>query len=299
MTAAPNDDQRGVLYGVGAYVLWGLFPLYFKALQARPLEVLMHRVLWSSLLLGLVLSLARRWAWLGRARREPRILLGSFASACLLALNWFVYIWAVTRGRVVDASLGYFINPLVSVLLGVGLLAERLRRAQWVAIGLAALGVAWLWLLFGEVPWVGLVLAATFGSYGALRKTAALGSLEGLTLEALLLLPLSSFGLWWLGDEGSFATGNALERLLLVLSGPFTVVPLLLFAASARRVPLSLVGLLQYIAPTLQLALGVWLFGEPFGLVRLVGYALIWAALGVYAADGIRRARRARAPASA
>ncbi len=270
--------------------MWGLFPIYFRVVRAlSPLEILAQRMVWSALVLGLVLALRRQWRWLeGLAR--GRVLLSFVASATLLSINWFVYIWAVDAGRVIDASLGYFINPLVSVLLGVALLRERLRRVQWVSIAIAASGVAWLTLESGHLPWIGLMLAASFGSYGFLRKTAALGALEGLTLETLLLLPISAGYLGWLAIHGQshFGGASATLRLLVALSGPLTVVPLLCFAAGARKIPLSLLGLLQYIAPSLQLLLGVFAFHEPFAGSRLLGYALIWIALALYALEGMR-----------
>ena len=293
----PGDSRRsGVLCIVGAYSFWGVFPLYFKALTASPLEVLAHRVLWSALFLAGILCVQRRWAWLGGVVQSRAVLLRALASASLLSVNWFIYIWAVDSGRVVDGSLGYFITPLVSVVLGVLLLNEVLRLGQWLALGTAAAGVVWLTLQFGQPPWVGLGLAVSFGSYGALRKTAALGALEGLMLETLLMLPLALGYLVWLGGHGQsdFSRGPVALQILLVCVGPLTAVPLLLFAAGARRIPLSLVGVLQYISPTAQLLLGVWLWHEPFNQTKLFGYALIWLALVIYSGEALwaSKARR-------
>jgi chloramphenicol-sensitive protein RarD len=300
--AAPVPSRSGILYSVAAYAMWGLFPLYFKALAVTPLEFLLHRVLWSAALLSGVLTFERRWVWLRDMVRRRSVLLASLASASLLTVNWFVYIWAVTSNRVLDASLGYFINPLFSVVLGVLVLSERLRPLQWLAVATAALGVLWLTLQFGEPPWIGLMLAASFGSYGIMRKTAALGAFEGLLVETLLLLPLAvlGLGLLVLSGKSGFVNGGAWDKALLIFAGPLTVTPLVMFAAGARRIPLSLLGLLQYIAPTEQLLLGVLLWHEPFGTTKFVGYACIWLALLVYAVDGIWTARlRARASSGA
>lgn len=288
--------RQGLISIVAAYAMWGMFPLYFKALHAPPLEVLMHRVLWSAVFLASLLSAQRRWAWLGAAFASPRVLLRSLLSASLLSINWFVYIWAVAQGRVVDASLGYFITPLVSVLIGVFSFGESLRSVQRLSVLTAAGGVVWLTLQFGQLPWVGLSLALTFGSYGALRKTSALGALEGLMLETLLMLPVSLSYLLWLvlSDKSAFVAGDLGSRVLLLTLGPLTSVPLLLFAAGARRIPLSLVGLLQYISPTLQLLLGVLVWREPFNQTKLLGYALIWLALLVYSLEGVWLSRAQR-----
>lgn len=287
----------GILYAASAYTCWGLFPLYFRQLAAVPAtEVLVHRVVWSFVLMAVLLAIRRQWAWLGPALRNPKVLGAFAASALLLSVNWLTYIWSVTHGHVVEASLGYFINPLVNVLLGCVVLHERLRRVQWAALGLAAAGVVWLGVLAGRPPWIALVLAASFGTYGLLRKVAVLGAVEGLALETLLLAPLAFLvlGWWTVQGGGHFPAPDLATNLWLIGVGPITAVPLLLFAAGARRVSMTTLGLLQYIGPTLQLAIGVWLFGEPFGQGRLVGFVLIWAALVVYTADGWQVARRRR-----
>lgn len=282
--------QLGILYALLAYIIWGLLPLYIKSLPGiAPVEILLHRMVWSLVFLGLILAWRRQWAWLGQVVRDRRLLLSFAASAALLCANWFLYIWAVSANRVVDASLGYFINPLFSVLLGVVFLHERLRRLQWLSIAVAAAGVAWLTVAAGQLPWIALGLAASFGGYGLLRKTGALGALEGLSLETLLLFPLAAAALGWLFATGqdSFTHAAPVTRWLLLLAGPVTAVPLLFFAAGARRIPLSLLGLLQYTGPTLQLLLGVWLWNEPFPAQKQVGYALIWLSLALYAAEGL------------
>lgn len=291
--------QLGILYALLAYIIWGLLPLYIKSLPGiAPVEILLHRMVWSLVFLGLILAWRRQWAWLAQVARDRRLLLSFAASAALLCANWFLYIWAVSANRVVDASLGYFINPLFSVLLGVVFLHERLRRVQWLAIAVAAAGVAWLTVAAGQLPWIALGLAASFGGYGLLRKTGALGALEGLSLETLLLFPLAAAALAWLFATGqdSFTHAAPGTQWLLLLAGPVTAVPLLFFAAGARRIPLSLLGLLQYTGPTLQLLLGVWLWHEPFPAQKQVGYALIWLSLALYAGEGLWMSTRQKPP---
>jgi chloramphenicol-sensitive protein RarD len=285
--------QAGILYAALAYVMWGVFPVYFKALQSVPEdEILVHRMLWSLAFVLIVLAWRRQWSWIGAAVRQPRVLVGFTASALILSGNWFIYIWAVNTGHVLDASLGYFINPLVNVTLGFMFLHERLRPGQWAAVALAACGVAWLTWSSGHPPWVALLLATSFGAYGLLRKTAKLGPLEGLALETLVLFPFALSYLVWLTvtSHNTFAAAPASSQWLLVAAGPITAIPLLLFAAGARRIPMSMLGLMQYISPTLQLLLGVWLYHEPFGGTRLVGFVFIWTALLVYSAEGLWRA---------
>jgi len=281
--------QTGKFYAVMAFLIWGLLPLYLHALKVvAPLEILMHRMAWSLVFLTILLLVRRQWGWLSGAIGNRRVL-GHFAlSASVLSINWFLYIWAVNNNHVVDASLGYFINPLVSVMLGYFLLHERLRVGQWTAIGVAALGVLWLTVQAGQLPWIGLVLAASFGSYGLLRKTAMLGAIEGLSLETLLLIPFALGYLLWLAAQGrsGFVNGDLTLQLMLMAAGPITAVPLLLFAAGARRIPLSLLGILQYLSPTLQLSLGVFFWHEPFDGGKLFGYVLIWSALAGYALEG-------------
>jgi chloramphenicol-sensitive protein RarD len=287
----------GVAQAALAYVLWGLFPLYFRLLaDVTPVDVLVHRIAWSLLFLLVVLAARRQWTWLRETLERPRVI-GAFAlSALLLSGNWLTYIWAVTHGHVIDASLGYFITPLVNVLLGYTVLHERLRPMQWTAVALAAAGVLWLAVQGGSLPWIALVLAATFGGYGLLRKTAPLGALEGLALETMLLAPFAFAVLLWelAHATGSFPSPHASTNALLVGIGPVTAVPLLLFAAGARRIRMATLGLLQYVAPSIQFMLGVWVFAEPFSPTRLVGFCLIWAALGIYSVEGWRQTQGVR-----
>jgi chloramphenicol-sensitive protein RarD len=282
--------RTGILSAALAFIAWGLFPLYFHAInEVPPVQILAHRMLWSLLFLLIVLAVRRQWSWLNLVR-QPRVLRSFIASAILLSANWLVYIWSVNNGHVIEASLGYFINPLVNIMFGYLLLKERLRRGQWAAIAVAALGVAWLTWQAGTVPWISLVLAATFGAYGLMRKTAALGALEGLSFETMVLFPVAAGYVGWLtlhGDNAFINTSSDATRLLLVAAGPVTAIPLLLFAAGARQIPLSVLGLLQYVTPTLQFLLGVWLFHEALTPERLVGFMLIWGALALYAGEGL------------
>ena len=288
--------NTGIVYAALAYLSWGLFPLYFRQVAAVPaLEVVLHRTLWSLVFVLALLAVRRQWAWMRELLRQPRVL-GAFAlSALLLAANWLTYVWAVNNGHVVDASLGYFILPLVNVALGYVFLHERPRPGQWLAVTVAAAGVLWLTLLTGRLPWIALVLALSFGFYGLLRKVAVLGALEGLTLETVLLAPVTMavLGVWAWQGQGALVQGDASTLGWLVLAGPVTAIPLLWFAAGARRIPLATMGILQYISPSLQLALGVWLFHESFESSRLTGFLLIWAALLVYTLEGWWVRRRA------
>ncbi|MDB5798939.1 MAG: rarD [Paucimonas sp.] len=283
---------QGMLYAASAFVIWGLFPLYFKALGTVPaIEILAHRVFWSLVFVALVLAARRQWQWLAQLRSQPRVVGGFALSAALLALNWCIYIWAIQHDRIVDASLGYFINPLLNVLIGFVLLKERLRPAQTLAVAIATCGVAWLTWHAGSIPWIALSLALTFAFYGLLRKTAKLGPLEGLALESMVLAPVGLLYIGWLAlnHQGAFPSESLGMQVLIAASGPITAVPLLLFAAGARKIPLSVLGLLQYIGPSLQLALGLFLFHEPFGHDRQVGFALIWTALALYSAESAWR----------
>ncbi len=292
--------SRGLLYALLAYTVWGFFPIYFKILAGVPaLEVLAHRILWSVALLAVAAPLLGRWAAalhaLGRGKR-----LAMLASAFLLAANWVTYIWAVQSERVVEASLGYFVNPLVSVLLGVVFLRERLRRGQVIAIAVAAIGVATLVVRLRVLPWLPLTLALTFGLYGLVRKRASADAVGGLLAETLILAPLA-LGLVVLrarSGVGAFGTSVRMSALLAA-AGPVTTIPLVWFAMGVQRLPLSTVGILQYATPTLQLLLAVWLYREPFGSAHALAFGLIWSALALYTWDSLRTTRRAADPAAA
>ncbi|GAB1644610.1 EamA family transporter RarD [Krasilnikovia sp. MM14-A1259] len=289
-----TDERRGYAYGLTAYVIWGFFPIYFKLLRpSAPLEILAHRVIWSVLFVGLVLVGMRNWRFLDRLVRDRRRLAGVALAAVFIGLNWATYIYGVNSSRVVETALGYFITPLVVVLLGVTVQRERLRGWQWAAVGVGALAVAVLTVDYGRLPYIALALAATFGSYSLIKKRLSLPPAEGLFVEsAVLALPALAY-LGWLSSTGhaTFGHVSAAHTALTVLSGVATAVPLLLFAASANRVPLVGMGMMQYVAPILQLACGVLIYHEPMPAARLAGFGLVWVALVIFTVDGIRRAR--------
>ncbi len=287
--------NRGVLLGVVAYTLWGFFPIYWKLLDAVPaLEILAHRVVWTLVFLAGVLAVQGDWNWLKKSLQNKKTLWTTFVAGILLGINWLTYIWAVNSGFVVESSLGYFINPLVSVMMGIVFLGERLRRGQLAAVGLAALGVLYLTIAYGALPWIGLVLAFSFALYGLLKKTGALNATQGLMFEsAVIFVPALVYLLYASGSGGgAFGRDGMALTLLLLLAGAVTAIPLLLFGAAARRIPLSTVGILQYIAPTLQFLLGVFVYKEPFPLERLIGFSVIWLALVVYTVEGLAVRRR-------
>jgi chloramphenicol-sensitive protein RarD len=294
--------DKGITYGVAAFTLWGFFPIYWKALhEAQAAEILAHRMAWSLVFVLLLLGWQQRWHWIRQAVRTPRILATSLATGSILALNWFVYIWAVNAGYIVETSLGYFINPLVNVLLGFLFLGERLRSGQAGAVAIALGGVLYLTLSYGALPWIALTLAFSFGIYGLLRKTAALNALEGLSLETgILFLPAVGY-LVYLEWQGTavFGHGGWQLNFLLLFSGVATALPLLLFAMGARRIRLTTMGILQYLAPSLQFLIGVFIYGENFGRDRMIGFSLIWIALLIYTLEAIFSARRARSTSSA
>ena len=284
--------NAGLWYGLAAYGLWGLFPLYWKLFGGVPaLEILAHRISWSFVVLAVLLAGFHR-AGLRTLRTLPvRVVALYGIAAVLIGVNWFLYVWAVNAGFIVETSLGYYVTPLVNVLLGVMVFRERLRPLQWVAVGLAAAGVLHLTLTYGSVPWVAAGLASTFGAYGLAKKKAPLASLEGLTLETMLLVaPAAAYlaALEW-QRSGLFLRGGTGTSLLLVGGGVITIVPLLLFASALRRIPLSVMGVLQYISPTIQLFIGVLLFGEPFSRAQLAGFSFVWVALVVFTVDGLRK----------
>lgn len=290
---------RGFWYGLGAYTLWGLFPVYFKLIGFVPADqVIAHRIVWSFLLLAAVVAFASQHRQLTLAGNVVRLYT---AAAMLIAVNWFIYVWAVTHNFIVETSLGYFITPLVNVLLGVVILGERLRTFQWVAIAFAVAGVGYLAVEYRAVPWIAIGLAVTFGTYGLVKKKAPLGSVVGLTLETgLLLLPALVFLVATeFRGNGSFLRLDAGSMLLVAAAGPITTIPLVLFAAAVQRIPLSAIGILQFIAPTVQLVLGVMVYKEPFTEQRFVGFALVWVAVIVFGTEGIVANRRGNvAPAA-
>jgi len=293
-----SEGRRGVGFGFAAYFLWGVFPLYFRALDASgAVEILLHRILWSLAILAVVVGAARASrADLRAVLRRPRLVGVLAAAALALTLNWGIYIYAVNSGQVVEAALGYFINPLVTVALGVVVLRERLRPAQWAAVGIGALAVAVLTADYGRPPWIALALACSFGCYGLVKNRVggSVGALSGLTTETLVLGPVALAVLAWYEatGRGTFTVDAPWQALLLVSSGLVTVGPLLLFAAAARRVPLTTMGLLQYLTPMLQLLCGVLLLGEYVPPARWAGFGLVWLALVVLTADSLRAARR-------
>ncbi|MER5702108.1 EamA family transporter RarD [Micromonospora sp. NPDC002296] len=293
--------RLGYLYGLGAYLLWGFFPLYFKLLQpAGPLEILAHRIVWSVVFVTLLLAALRNVGFLRALARRPRALAGIVAAAALIALNWGTYIYLVNSERVVETALGYFINPLVSVLLGVTVLRERLRPAQWLALGIGAAAVGVLTVDYGRLPWLALTLAVSFAAYGLVKKRLGLPAAEGLFVEsAVLALPALGY-LGWLAATGGPAFGHvsAGHTALLVSAGAATAIPLLFFAGAANRLPLTALGMLQYVAPILQLGCGVLIFHEPMPPARLAGFALVWLALVVFTTDALRHARRSRRAAT-
>jgi chloramphenicol-sensitive protein RarD len=291
------ESRRGVLYGIAAYSMWGLFPLYWPLLKpSSPLEILAHRMAWSLVAVVAILAVRRHWSWVRQLLRTPRKLgLLTFAAA-IITVNWGVYIYAVNTGHVVEGALGYFINPLVSVLFGVFLLKERLRRWQWVAVGLGALAVVVLTLDYGRLPWIALVLAVSFGTYGLVKKTAQVGAAESMTVETLVLLLPALGYLVYLNQQGgaTFGSAGAGHALLMAGAGVITAVPLLCFTSAAIRVPLTTIGLLQYIAPVLQFLCGVFIVHETMPASRWAGFAIVWLALSIFTWDGLRSAHQTR-----
>jgi len=293
--------NKGILAGIGAYILWGLFPIYWRVLEQDPaIEILAHRMVWSLIFMAALLTVQKDWRWLKEVFHNRRTVLIYTLAAILLAMNWYTYIWAVNAGYVVEASLGYFINPLVNFLLGVAFLGEKLRLGQVAAVILAAVGVVYLTVSYGSLPWISLALAFTFGMYGLIKKTASLESTHGFSLETLVLfLPALAYLLYRQSiGVGAFGHQGWLITLLLVLAGPVTSIPLLLFGYSARKIPLSMLGFIQYITPTLQFLLGVFVYLEPFPTARLVGFCIIWLALLVYSLETVIFSRKLKANSS-
>ena len=298
----PHSQRRaGFLFGLGAYLVWGVMPLYFKALaHVSALEIVAHRVLWSLVFLGALVALWRRWPAIRTALANRKVLATLAITTLLIGVNWLTFIYAVVAGHVLEGSLGYYLNPLVNVLLGVVLLKEKLTRAQVFATLLAASGVAVLAAGAGSGLWISLTLAATFAIYGFLRKIVDVDSVEGLTIETFLLAPIALAWLLWLRNEGSaaFTSIGIGTDLLLVFGGALTAIPLLMFTAAARRLPYSTLGFLQYIAPSLQFLLAVLVFGEPLTTAHIICFGAIWTALAIFSFEGLR-AFRDRATASA
>lgn len=293
-----TDSKNGLACAVAAYVLWGVLPVYWKMLQTVPAyRILCHRIVWSFFFLAGLVLLRQEWGRLWSLAFKPRILGIYIFAAILISVNWLTYIWAVNAGRIVDTSLGYFVNPLVSVILSLVVLREKISRLQWLAICLAAAGVGYLTLQHGGLPWIALTLAFTFGFYGLLKKTAPLGPLHGLAVEtAVLAGPALMFLLGAQSDDGSDRISQGWTvSILLAGTGVITALPLLLYAKAAQSIKLSTLGLLQYISPTCGLFLGVWAYGEPFPMTRLAGFSFIWLALMFSWLDIWLRLRRSTA----
>jgi chloramphenicol-sensitive protein RarD len=289
------NPRRGYILGLTAYITWGLFPLYFKAIAIVPsVEIIVHRVLWSALCGSLLLLVWKHPGWWRELRDNPRRLAILVLSGSLIAANWLTYVWAVNNGRMVEASLGYYINPLVNVLLGMLLLGERLRPLQWVAVGLAAIGVAQQVWQVGSLPWISLILALTFAFYGLIRKKAPVQALPGLVVETWLLVPVAI--VWLLFNPAAVSAQPAFwstsTAWWLAAAGPITVLPLICFNAAARHLPYTTLGFLQYVAPTLVLSLAVLVYGEHLAASTLLAFAFIWSGLAVYSVDIWLRSRR-------
>ncbi|HWL70205.1 MAG TPA: EamA family transporter RarD [Geminicoccus sp.] len=293
-----TTDRIGFLAGLSAYSLWGLYPFYFKALDhVTSIEVLAHRIVWSLVMLALFLPLPEMRRDVARVFRTPRLLLGMLFSALIIASNWLVYVIAVQTGHVLEASLGYFLSPLTFVLLALVVLRERLRRLQWLAVGIAVFGVLWMIIYAGVVPKIALFLGISFSIYGLVRKRLPVGPLAGLFLECLFALPLAGAMFLYAEATGGivFTRLDLSTNLLVMLAGFFTIGPLWLFNVAAKHLPLTTLGMLQYIAPTLLFFVGAFVFSEPVDVGRLLGFVLIWAALAIYSLDALRTARPAPA----
>lgn len=291
---AARQHRFGLLFGVLAYVLWGAFPIYFALLDAvSPIEVVAHRIIWTLVFLIAVITIAKTWRSVQRAlsKRTLLILLGA---AVFISVNWLVYVYAVATNQVVQASLGYFINPLISVALGVVLLRERLRITQWAAVGIALVAVAVLTVSYGAVPWISLILGFSFGMYGLLKKLANVGSTESLAIETAALAPFAFalMGVWEANGQAAFVLDGWQISVLLILLGPVTALPLLAFGGAATRIPLSTLGLLQYITPIFQFSIGVFIFGEAMPDSRWLGFFIVWTALVVFSIDAYRHSRQ-------
>jgi chloramphenicol-sensitive protein RarD len=290
---ARSEYSLGLLFGVSAYVFWGLFPLYWPLLKpASPLEIVSHRAVWTLVFCIIVLALLRQLKSTLAILKHPKKMAGLFATTVLISINWLTYIWATNNGHVVEAALGYYINPLIIIAFGVLLLREKMRRMQWVAVGIAAIGVTILTIDYGRLPWVAISLALSWGTYGLLKKKLDLGALEGLTIETLISLLPYGFYLFYLSNQGTgqFGSGVGLT-ILLIAAGAMTAIPLLLFNGSTTRLPYSTIGLLQYITPTIQFSIGVWINHEEMPPARWIGFIVIWLALATLGTDLFRSSR--------
>jgi chloramphenicol-sensitive protein RarD len=288
-----SEYSLGLLFGVSAYVFWGLFPLYWPLLKpASPLEIVSHRAVWTLVFCIIVLALLRQLKSTLAIMKHPKKMAGLFATTVLISINWLTYIWATNNGHVVEAALGYYINPLIIIAFGVLLLREKMRRMQWVAVGIAAIGVTILTIDYGRLPWVAISLALSWGTYGLLKKKLDLGALEGLTIETLISLLPYGFYLFYLSNQGTgqFGSGVGLT-ILLIAAGAMTAIPLLLFNGSTTRLPYSTIGLLQYITPTIQFSIGVWINHEEMPPARWIGFIVIWLALATLGTDLFRSSR--------
>ena len=288
-------QRQGVIYALCAYTLWGLAPIYFKTIAAVPAaEILTHRMIWSCALLLVLTLLGRQWHKVQAVLRQPKVLLTLAFTSITVGGNWLLFIWAINNGHMLDASLGYYINPLFNVLLGMLFLSEKLRRLQWWAVGLAAIGVAIQIIAFGSLPWIALVLASSFAIYGLIRKKLALDALTGLLIETLIMLPPAAIYLWGIADSPtSHLTQNDWHlNLLLIAAGAVTTAPLLCFTAAATRLKLSTLGFFQYIGPSLMFILAVTLYGEALALDKMITFGCIWSALVLFSLDGLRSGKR-------
>lgn len=290
-----DQATQGALFAVAAYTWWGIAPMYFKQLiQVPAYEILTHRVIWSFLLLLVLLSVLKFWPRVRAMLRQPKYLILLTLSSCIIGLNWLVFIWAVNNNHLLDASLGYYINPLFNIVLAMLFLGERFRSMQWLAVGLAASGVVIQLIVFGSLPWVALVLAISFGFYGLIRKQVPVDPITGLTIETLVLLPLAAIYLFFFADSStSNLSENSLNtNLWLISAGVVTTAPLLFFAAAAKRLRLSTLGFIQYLGPSLMFLLAVWLYDEPFTQDKVITFALIWCSLVIYSWDGIKQRKK-------
>jgi len=288
-----SEYSLGLLFGVGSYILWGLFPLYWPLLEpANPLEIVSHRAVWTLVFCLIVLALTKQMHSTLAIIKRPKIMAGLFLTTILVSINWLTYIWATNNGHVVEAALGYYINPLIIIAFGVLLLREKMRPLQWLAVGIAAVGVTILTIDYGRLPWVAISLALSWGTYGLVKKKLDLGALNGLAIETLIsLIPYAGY-LIYLGKQGTGQFGHTPGlTILLISAGAVTAIPLLLFNGSTTRLPYSIIGLLQYITPTIQFSIGVWLRHEDMPAARWVGFLIIWVALIALGADLVKSSR--------